>query len=231
MKILPIVTSLLILSIASSAQAQPFQFQNYRAIYTLRYDGIPFGRSITTLNIDAENHYKLCIENRTTGFFAQGNVTECSQGIIKPHTVIPLSYDYHYLHNQNHENIHIDFDWKNKIALMTTKNTTWHIDIPENTQDKISYQLLLRRGLSQGQHIFSFPVADGGKLKNYAFTVVHQQESGIKLERAPISNKENVSLWIRPDLDYLVSKVEQSKHIADVGTAELTSYHPLDSHV
>ncbi len=224
MKMFPIVASLLFLSIASSAQAEAFQFQNYQAAYTLRYDGIPFGKSITTLSVDAKNHYTLCIANKPTLSFLHGAVTECSKGLIFKNTVKPLSYDYHFERNENRNNIHIDFNWAKNIATMTTNKTTWHIDIPKDTQDKISYQLLLRRGLSEGLTTFSFPVADGGKLKTYQFTVVHRQDNTIKLERAPIPHKESISLWFRPDLNYLVSKVKQTKNIADVGTAELIAY-------
>lgn len=231
MKILPIVTSLMILSMASSAQAVPFRFQNYQATYTLRYDGIPFGKSTTTLNVDKKNLYSLCIDNKTTLPFLHGNVVECSKGVILKNTIKPLTYDYHYHHNSQRTDVHIDFDWKKNIASMTTKNTTWHIPIPHNTQDKISYQLLLRRGLAEGQTLFDFPIADGGKLKAYRFDVIHQNHQTITLKRSPMINKENVTLWFRKDLDYLVSEVKQTKHIADVGTAELTAYHLSDSHV
>ncbi|MDX2164286.1 MAG: DUF3108 domain-containing protein [Gammaproteobacteria bacterium] len=231
MKTSCIVASLLFLSIASSAQAETFRFQNYQAAYTLGYDGIPFGKSITTLSVDAKNHYILCIANKPTLSFIHGAVTECSKGLIFKNTVKPLSYDYYYKRNKNHNNIHIDFDWAKNIATMKTQKTTWHIAIPQNTQDKISYQLLLRRGLAEGVTAFSFPVADGGKLKIYQFNVVHQQNNTIKLDRTPIPHKESISLWFRPDLNYLVSKVRQTKNIADIGTAELIAYTPLDTHV
>lgn len=230
MKIFAIVTSLMILGIATHAEAAPFEFKNYQASYTLRYDGIPFGNSTTTFSTDEKGHYTLCIDNKSTMSFLQGAVRECSAGIFTPHTVKPLTYDYDYKRNSDHQHIHIDFDWRKNTATMTTEKSRWHIDIPPTTQDKISYQLLIRRGLSQGQTTFSFPVADGGKLKTYEFNVKDKQNNTIQLSRTPMPSKENVTLWLRADIDYLIIKVKQNKHIADIGTAELTSFH-WNSHV
>lgn len=224
MKIFPIVTSLLILGIASTAMAAPVQFKNYDAKYTLRYDGIPFGKSTTSFRTNNKNQYTLCIDNKTTVPLLHGQVSECSKGILTSQTIKPITYDYDYKRNGNHEHIHIDFDWKKQQAIMTTPATQWRITIPENTQDKISYQLLIRRGLANGITTFSFPVADGGKLKTYQFTTTHTKNNLIKLNRKPMPSKENVAIWFKPDLDYLVTKVEQHKQIADVGTAELDSY-------
>jgi hypothetical protein len=223
MKFFPIVTSLMILGIASTAQAAPFQFENYEAHYTLRYDGIPFGNSTTVFTTN-KNHYSLCIDNKTTLPLLHGEVKECSNGILTTHTIKPLTYDYDYKRNSTREHIHIDFDWKKQIAVMTTPSSHWHIAIPDNTQDKISYQLLIRRGLAQGKTSFTFPIADGGKLKTYEFSVDKTQNNLVKLSRKPTPSKEEVSIWLRSDLDYLVSKVKQNKHIADIGTAELDSY-------
>jgi hypothetical protein len=225
MKIFPIVTSLMILGIASSAEAAPFQFKSYEAHYTLRYDGIPFGKSKTLFKTDTGKHYyTLCIENKTTLPLLHGATEECSVGLLTPRTVKPLTYDYTYKQGSDLQHIHIDFDWKQKLAIMAVNKSSWHINIPPNTQDKVSYQLLIRRGLSQGQTTFSFPIADGGKLKTYEFNVVEHNRNSIKLTRNPMPSKENVSIWFRPDIDYIVSEAKQNKHIADIGTAQLDSF-------
>ncbi|HEV2614743.1 MAG TPA: DUF3108 domain-containing protein [Gammaproteobacteria bacterium] len=236
MKIFSIVTSLMILGIASSAQAAmpaaaPFQFKNYAAHYTLRYDGIPFGKSTTTLLVNnPPSHYDLCIDNRTTLPFLHGNVEECSDGTLTPTRVKPNRYDYFYHRGDTHEHIRIEFNWKKHIATITTmepsKSSQWHIAIPENTQDKVSYQLLLRRGLAQGKTAFSFPIADGGKLKTYAFHVdtAENQKNTVKIIRDPMPSKEKLTIWFRSDIDYIVSKVKQHKNIADIGTASLDSF-------
>lgn len=235
MKILPIVTSLIVLGIASPALAQPaathhltpFVFKSFEARYVLRYDGIPFGKSKTVFNTYKNNRYKLCIENKTTLPFLRGAVTECSTGFITPKVIKPLQYDYEYSKNNTRQHIRINFDWSNNKAFMTTATSKWHIGIPHNTQDKISYQLLLRRGVAQGQTNFSFPVADGGKLKTYGFKVENNTNNTdanlIQLIRNTMPSKENVILWLRADLDYVVSKVKQNKNIADIGTAELVA--------
>jgi len=226
MKIFSIVTSLMILGIASRAEAIPaaLVFKNYEAHYTLRYDGIPFGKSITTFVIPKNHRYMLCIENKTTLPFLHGATKECSTGMLTPKIIKPLTYDYDYKNSSNHQHIHIDFDWKKQLAIMSVKNSTWHITIPQNTQDKLSYQLLIRRGLAQGQTAFSFPIADGGKLKLYEFDVVEHHGNTIKLTRRPMPSKENVSIWFRADRDYIVSEARQNKHIADVGTATLDNF-------
>ena len=154
--------------LATSAKAAPLQLKNYHASYIVRYDEIPFAHSNSHLVI-TKTQYQLCINAKTTLPFLHGTLQECSNGLIKNTHIIPLHYQYKYTRNNTHKNIDIVFDWKKNIAIINTGTYHWTVALLPNTQDKVSYELLLRQGLSEGKTFFSFPVADGGNLKTYQF--------------------------------------------------------------
>ena len=220
MKIENIVAFLAILGVAlpvNTANATPLYFKNYTAYYAVRYDGIPIGHTVTILKINSQNHYNLCIKTKTNLPFLHGTVTECSRGLLNP--VMPLQYDYDYTLNKTHKNIRIDFDWKTKQAIIHT-HPTWRMAIPTGTQDKVSYQLLLRQGLADNKKTFSFPVADGGKLKTYQFTITKVIQDNINhntIIQINSQQRRHIILWVNKNKDYFITKVQHT------GTAELIS--------
>jgi hypothetical protein len=231
MKFQAIVTSVILFMVACQAQAQLPLLKSYRADYVVKYDGFPIGKSTTTLAVN--NHrYQLCIFNVTTVPFLRGSVRECSNGNLLSNQIQPILYSYEYKHNQKYNLVKIQFDWQNHVAVIQTEGTQWKTNIPDNTQDKLSYQLALRLALNQQTH-FCFPVADGGKIKIYEFDAVAkeqittplQQFDTIKLVRSPTVGKDNVAIWFAPALNNIAVRVEQNKHLIDSGTAEIVNYH------
>jgi len=223
---------LLILSLLGffpSAYGASWAYKPLSATYVVKYDGIPVGKSITTLKIFPKHHYLLCVDNKTTIPFLKGITKECSEGTFSNQTVQPQHYEYYYHQNSTTQRIHIDFDWTTHLAQITANETHWRLNFPDNVQDRLSYHLLIRKGLFYHQQKFSFPVADGGKLKTYNFIVVKEEKlalpwktlNTIQLDRTAPSNKENLSLWLMKDYDFVVAKIKQNKHFIDVGTAEI----------
>lgn len=216
-------------SISKLAYANNKILQPYRATYLISYDGIKIGKSIITLTNSSPHHYLFCINNLTTLPFIYGKITECSKGIILKNTVRPESYSYHYEHGKHEQLTTINFNWEKHIAIITAKGKTWQMHIDNGTQDKISYQLLLRQDLMANKKDFRYLIADGGKIKNYTFKIISREIIqtpfgnfiSTKLIRLPIPHKENVTLWYAKELGYIVIKAKQSKQLINWGTAEI----------
>ena len=83
----------------------------------------------------------------------------------------------------------------------------------------ITHRLQLRRDLSAGQQVFSYPVISRGKLKQYSYKVVSEQIlqtaigplNTVKVERVIDDGDKSVSVWLATDWDYLIVKLQQSK--------------------
>ena len=81
------------------------------------------------------------------------------------------------------------------------------------------HRLQLRRDLSAGKQVFSYPVISRGKLKQYSYKVVSEEIlqtaigplNTVKIERVIDDGDKSVSVWLATDWDYLIVKLQQSQ--------------------
>ena len=98
----------------------------------------------------------------------------------------------------------------------STKN---ELELEAGYLDMITHRLQLRRDLSAGQQVFSYPVISRGKLKQYSYKVVSEEIlqtaigplNTVKVERVIDDSDKSVSVWLATDWDYLIVRLQQSK--------------------
>ncbi len=219
-----------LLLFSTTILAAPLPLKSYQASYAVYYDGIRIGTTTSTLTLHQE-HYQFCTEDLPTLSWLKGKVLECSNGFLTSDKVIPETYTYNYQYGKTKKNITIRFDWHKYLATTTADNKPWRMKIQPDTQDKLSYQLALRQALIQGKKQMTYPVADGGQLKNYIFKVIAHpiltsafgKLDTAQIIRLPTADKPLVNLWFAKSLRYLPVQAEQKPHFLDVGRAEIIS--------
>lgn len=206
-----------------------------QANYKIKYDGITIGQSLVTLQSLQTKHYLLSISDQPSLPFLSGNVLESSAGLWLGARAVPLQYYYNYRYLTKKRQIILYFNWRKKNVIIRVNGMPWTMPIMQGTQDKLSYELQLRQDLLNNKKSFSYPVADGGKIKYYQFKLIGNEIittplgtfNTIKIIRLPTPDKESVTLWIAKQLNYQIVQIDQNKNFMDHGVAEIVSYKQL----
>lgn len=148
---------------------------------------------------------------------------EQSEGLILDGNIQPQSYKYLQIqNNKTRRNVELDFDWKRREVINNHKhkNSKWSMSVPLQTVDKLSYQLSMMLMLhnNPAKH-FSFPVADGGKLKQYHFEILDEERvytslgsyKALKIHHTRYNKEKDITLWCAPELNYLPVKIIQEE--------------------
>ncbi len=148
---------------------------------------------------------------------------EQSEGRIINDSIQPDYYTYLQLRDGKiHRDVELKFNWHKKEVLNyhKHKHSRWLLAIPEQTFDKLSYQLLLMLKLAkQAKKEFSFHIADGGKLKEYHFKILGEERvytslgsyKAIKIQHHRYQKDKNIILWCAPELNFLPVKIIQKE--------------------
>jgi hypothetical protein len=120
----------------------------------------------------------------------------------------------HYLYQREgpgiERNLQLDFDWPRKRVRIRDGHSTWRMKIGGETLDKLVQQLVFTRELGDGIRTASYRVADGGRLKEYAYRVVGREPvitplgrfDTHKVERTKERGASDYTLWLAPELDH-----------------------------
>jgi len=113
-----------------------------------------------------------------------------------------------------------NFDWQgSKVQYRKDGSANNELKLEAGFLDMITHRLQLRRDLSAGKQVFSYPVISRGKLKQYDYKVVSEQIlqtaigplNTVKVERVIGDANKTVIIWLATDWDYLIVKLQQSK--------------------
>ena len=115
---------------------------------------------------------------------------------------------------------YISFDWENGQAKADIGNDHYEIPLEFSVADNLSAYLELRNQLVAGKKDIIFPAIDKGKLEEYHFKVIGEEDvktslgllRSVKIERVrePGSNRSTI-IWLAPDWDCLLVKLEQQE--------------------
>ncbi len=171
--------------------------------------------------------------SKTTGLaalFIKDKITERSTYILDGNTIQPQNYLYDRKGGKRSRVVKLNFDWTNKNVTNAINGAPWQMEISPGTQDKLSYQLQLMLDLQAGLTQFDYPVADGGTLKAYRFTLLGEETIKtpmgkietikIKRERAADS-KRKTTIWFAKSLRYLPVRIKQGKSDKEFVTLEI----------
>ena len=161
---------------------------------------------------------------------------EQSKGQLIAGRIQPEQYSFLQLQdNETRRNVEITFDWLKKEATNHHKhqNSKWHMSIPHNTTDKLSYQLSLMKKLAtQPEKQFIFKVADGGRVKDYEFKILGEERvytsmgsyKALKIHHRRYHKDKEITLWCAPELNYLPVKIIQEESGKPTFVSTLLSY-------
>lgn len=211
-------TLLIVLALSQSCTAAASSLLPFRATYTATLDGG------VTLSADAVRELKQLEDGswlfNSTADAVLARQHEESRFTYNGEQVRPLTYLYQREVLGRERRVELVFDWSRLRVTTTVEQKPWQMQIPNDTQDKLSYQLQLRRDLAAGKTDLIYSVADGGLLSEYRFKVLGEEQvetpSGeypaIKVERLREEGSgRSTFIWFAPALEYLIVKLYQTE--------------------
>ena len=185
-----------------------------------QYKAKLYGFNITVTNRltqTAENQYDLLFKAESM----LGSITEQSNMQWNPaqQTISPLHYSYARRSVGKDRTAELSFDWKNKTVTNNVQKTSWQMDIAQKVQDKLSYQIQMQQDLLNGEKSFTYQIADGGRLKEYRFTIAGEEildtplgkVNTIKVKRSRDNDERVTYAWLAKNWNYLLVRLQQEE--------------------
>jgi hypothetical protein len=220
MKTRPIITLsslfcslLLSLTTSASPATQPKDFE---AVYKAKFRGIPITatRKLETL-ADGSRLFTFHADSWIASLKETSQFRWNDSGHI-----VPVQYHYQRTGLGRDREAVLDFDWQAKRVVNNVEHKPWKMDIPEHALDKLSYQLQIRTDLINSKPLLEYSIADGGRLKQYNFEILGEEEittpagrfMAIKVKRLREQDAERHTIfWMAKDWDYLVVRLQQKE--------------------
>jgi len=215
------ILSLLLINWATLADERP-RLTPFTAEYSLTRGYLKLAKVEITLELDDQGAYRYSARTTPVGLTAvlhSDEISEISSGIISAEGVVPQRYHYRHHNSTNPRSVDLDFDWRARRVTNSLDGTSWSMKITPGTQDKFSQQLMLMLSLAAGKRKIDFPVADGGRAKDYSFRFRSEEivdiDAGsfhtLKIARSKNRRSSQASLWLAPSLNYLPVMVEKKE--------------------
>jgi len=138
--------------------------------------------------------------------------------------VIPARYDYQLSGMMIKDRLQkVDFDWLNKQAIGKERSSDWRIAIPEQTLDRLGYQLQLLADVQNHKKTMHYQIVHKGKVRPTTFQVMREEiidtvfgnVTSIVLEKVRDQTSKRVThLWFSKEHPFLLLKM---KHIEEDG--------------
>jgi Protein of unknown function (DUF3108) len=210
----------LLASVLALPALQAASLPSFTATFQIMRDSLRLGTNEVALTVEENGDYRY--ESHTwpgswISWLLKEDLRELSQGIMDQEGIRPLFYHYQRSGRRTARTAELTFDWKTSTVVNNVDDSRWEMTIPAGTLDKLSTQLGIMRELQNGATEKVFAVADGGKLKQYAFqaigTEIVELPAGsfetVKLERVGDSTQKLTYIWCAPELHYLPVRILQ----------------------
>lgn len=200
------------------AQLVAQNLKEFSARYTASANGISAtaNRSLTRVeNSDYQFESLLVAEFAGTQL---ARLQETSTISLQDNTITPTDYQY-TLTGISDELKVIGFDWNANIAVSSEGLESWPLTLQANTQDPLSYQLVLAQQLQNGNigsiEIF---VVDGDEIGTEKFSILGSETietslgmlDCIKVEKTrEAGDSKSTIIWFAKNHSHLLAKLEQ----------------------
>lgn len=204
----------------------------FNAEYSLKRNGITLGTSTRSLTAAKDGSYIYASTTQATGiiaWFVKDRIDEYSRWIFDGTQIRPLEYVYSRYGGDKTRHVNLKFDWQHHIVINTIDGEPWRMEIPPNAQDKLVYQLAIMYDLLNGKKNLKYKIADGGKLKDYAFAIEGEEVLNTALGKIKtvriqrIGDRRDTTVWCAPQLSYLPVRLQQQDIDGSDLTMQLTS--------
>ena len=196
-------------ALASSPSIPPFT-----AEYQLSHNGVEIGHVNLVMEAVAPEQYKLLSKTETSGllsFLRDDDVVETSLFEMSNGLIRPIKYKYSEQLGDGTKNVQLIFNWQKLSVSNTSKGKSWQMKIHLGVIDKALMQIALMQDLKQFKKELTYQVADGGRLKTYAFTrqgeelitINNKPYQTIKLARKKDNKSQVTTYWCAKSLHML----------------------------
>ena len=194
----------------------------FNADYQLLRNELTIGKGNISLEPLPDGQYRYHSASKSTGLLGwlrNDRTRESSTWSYYKGTIRPTSYHFEHTSRSKNRKVDLEFDWQNHEVTNTVAGHSWTMAVPDGTLDKWSVQLALMLDLQTGKQEFSYPIADGGHLKEFRFRILGEEiietPAGrfqtLKLERVREDSKRITQVWCAPALGYLPVQIEQQE--------------------
>ncbi|WP_319024752.1 DUF3108 domain-containing protein [Microbulbifer hainanensis] len=216
-----------LLIIVAPAHASEPQLKPFTATYEARYSGI--GVSATRELSGSGNNWRL--DFNVDSMFAK--IREFSRFTRAGNQLTPQHYEYHKtgLGRDRHTVLNFEHATQRVVNLNNSKRTLEHV--PEDTHDKLTYQLQLALDIAAGKKELFYRVADGKRIQEYRFAIAGRESlktplgviETVKVERVRDDDSDReTTIWFAPQWDYALVKLMQQEdgNTYQIALTELT---------
>ena len=202
--------------VMSASGAAPLP--SFEASFQIMRGGLRLGTNEVSLAVQENGDYRYESHSWPSSWISwllNEDLRELSRGIIDAAGIRPLFYEYRRSGRRGTRTAELTFDWNNSTVVNNVADSKWEMTIPAGTLDKLSTQLGMMMALQDGVTGKTFAVADGGKLKEYAFQVIGTEAvelpagrfETVKLTRVGESSDKLTHIWCAPELHYLPVRI------------------------
>ena len=200
--------------------------ERFDAVYTLYMHEFEVGTTNISLSPLDNGRFEYTVHSQATGVAAilgKDEVRERSVSLRLGKEIRSLHYSYRR-QGRKERHIEVNFDWDTGRATNSVNGNVWKMDIPLRTFDKQNHILALMDELASGVRSTAYKVADGGKLKTYAFRDIGRQRlytalgafDTVVVERKRDGATRTARLWFAPALEYLPVQILYRDESRDV---------------
>jgi hypothetical protein len=208
--------------------------QGFSLVYEVYHNNTYLGVSQNTLKKLNNGQWEYRAEVEPRGFFSlflSDRITEISRFSRNANLIRPVYYfRHHRKSDHDRQKYEINFDWDKKQLVNTSENR--QLDLPDFTQDLLSFQLYLMQKLQQSPNFKTIAVPIATHTDVYVYNLVNKGESktevplgsypAIQLESEEHDGDRYV-LWCVKELEYLPVKIQKIDHDGDIVTLNLTT--------
>ncbi len=212
--------------------------EQFDVSYTLHSNDTKIGIMERSLTLLDDGNYLFSSKSKTTGFialFRKDHIVETSLWKTSHDGYVPISYTYNHTGGKKDRSVKIDFNWEKDKITNRVNDSTWYMDTEEGILDKLLYQLTIMSDLKSGTVPDQYTIADGGKIKQYFFEYLEDEEINtplgkfktMKLARHKPNSDKTTWLWCAYELSFLPIKVVNTEKKGRLTTATIKSLNGL----
>lgn len=210
----------------------------YVARYHVKYRGMSGGDIEFTLKSEGNGRYifsSQLLPNFLGSLFASDQAEDTSHLLFDGSAVKPLQFSSEDGSQNTEKDIRYEFDWNNNSANGRYKNEEFRLQIPPNTQDRMSIQLAASLALQAGREPGELLMLEKNEVQEYSIlrdgdmkvrTAAGEYDAIVLKSQRKGSNR-NTRYWYAAKLGYIPVRAERStKGKVDI-VMELKSYQAL----
>jgi len=204
----------------------------YEASYRGYWHGLQVAAGTHKLNV-AQNTYTIVSLSKPLAILPF-RYYEKSIFTLKGNKVIPKLYEFKHIEKSKEKAGSIQFTAED-IALAQANHKVCKFNLQHNSYDELSYLVQLQMDLAQGCQEFSYDVIKINKRLTYTFKIIDKTILKTSLGKIPtivLSHKDEANqratyLWLAPDYDFLMVKVQKFKQKRLQMEARISTYKLL----